>query len=122
MFEDLYYEKSRLGFLQIDAEKLIRIVEESIPENEKYNNLNYKNLKRFMGQVGLIPYDQEIINFLRRVDKDDDGVIEVDELSRFLSAFKCGEINFVMSSRNVTHERMLTISPTRKIAKSSRGI
>lgn len=34
-----------------------------------------------------MPYDSEIINFLRRIDRDDDGVITSEELDCFLDKF-----------------------------------
>jgi hypothetical protein len=34
-----------------------------------------------------MPYDSEIIAFLRRVDRDDDGVITGEELNNFIQLF-----------------------------------
>lgn len=57
MFEDLYYEKNRLDFLGINAEKLIDLVEQGVSEEKRAYNLNYNNLKGFIQKTGLIPYD-----------------------------------------------------------------
>jgi Ca2+-binding EF-hand superfamily protein len=96
MFEDLYFEKNRLDFLGISAEKFVEIVESDQPLDKKAYNLNYKNLKSFIQKTGLIPYDQEIISFLRRVDRDDDGVINIKELDKFIKRFQPSKINQVL--------------------------
>lgn len=41
----------------IDARKFISIVESDVKESHRANNLNYKNLKKFIEEMGLIPYD-----------------------------------------------------------------
>ena len=118
MFEDLFQDKGRLDSLGVTPEKLIEVVEMETKESKRVSNLNYKNLKSFILKMGLIPYDQEIISFLRRVDRDDDGVINVQELDRFMRRFKSSKLNEVMERRQVSQERLLSVSPRRKIVES----
>jgi len=49
--------------------------------------INYENLKDFLLDSGLLPYNAEIISVLRRIDKDGDGVISIHELDDFLTRF-----------------------------------
>ena len=37
--------------------------------------INFHNLKRFFQQQGQVPFEEEIIEIQRRIDKDDDGTI-----------------------------------------------
>ena len=46
--------------------------------------LNFHNLKRFFLQQGLVPFEEEVIEILRRFDKDDDGTINLTEFKEFI--------------------------------------
>ena len=56
-------------------------------DGDENGNINFNNIQKFLHSVGLMPYDSEIINFLRRIDRDDDGVITSEELNCFLDKF-----------------------------------
>lgn len=47
-------------------------------------DLNFHNLKRFFVNQGLVPFDHELIEIIRRIDKDDDGTVSLRELDEFL--------------------------------------
>jgi Ca2+-binding EF-hand superfamily protein len=46
--------------------------------------LNFHNMKRFFLQQGLVPFEEELIEILRRFDKDDDGTISLTEFTQFI--------------------------------------
>ena len=73
-------ELQRLG---LDCARIVEIVDGSVN-----GNLNFNNLQKFLNHAGFMPYDSEIIAFLRRVDRDDDGVICTPELGRFMDKFE----------------------------------
>lgn len=86
-------------------------------------NFNFTNLQQFFNKIGLLPYDAEIINFLRRTDKDDDGVVNLPELEYFLSLYDDQREPLTSSqrqikgttSRGVSEEKLRRASPNRKI-------
>ena len=51
-------------------------------------NLNFSNIQSLLNLTGVLPYDAEIINFIRRIDKDGDGVINQEELGDFLNEYR----------------------------------
>lgn len=83
LFEDLQEEKQRLDDLDLSAETIISYIDAS----DQTGNINFNNLRRYLNECGILPYDSEIISLLRRVDRDDDGVLALPEFSRFLSKF-----------------------------------
>lgn len=82
LLEDTLPQMEELQRLGLDCSRIIEIIDGS-PEG----NLNFNNLQKFLNHAGFMPYDSEIISFLRRVDRDDDGVITTPELGRFLERF-----------------------------------
>ena len=83
VFEGAIFEKQELDRLIISGHKIVSIID----GGDEKGNLNFNNIQRFLHECGLMPYDSEIINFLRRIDRDDDGVITGDELCSFLDKF-----------------------------------
>jgi len=67
-----------------------------------------------------MPYDSEIISFLRRIDRDDDEVITGKELEKFLNRFtqNCNSLNTNREKNLVSRSRLECISPGRKIVQS----
>lgn len=70
-----------------------------------------------------MPYDSEIISFLRRVDRDDDGVITGEEFNNFLHLFHQTDnvIDTLRRKHNshVTSQgRLKTFSPGRQIVSN----
>ncbi len=61
-------------------------------------NANFKNLNRYLAQSGLLIYEHEIINFIRKLDRDDDGVVNAAELN---SMFRISETFSNPESRSV---------------------
>ena len=128
IFEDA---KEARSAMQVDCglnpAKILELV-----DNVSCGNLNFNNLQKFLNSCGLLPYDAEIINFLRRLDKDDDGVVDLPELERFLKNFEPA-INADMedpygsvprnqtssklrdASRGVSEEKVRKHSPHRKV-------
>lgn len=58
-----------------------------IVDGDARGSLNFNNIQQMLLKAGYAPLDSEIISFLRRIDRDDDGVISALELSRFLEQF-----------------------------------
>jgi Ca2+-binding EF-hand superfamily protein len=82
VFEGAIFEKQELDRLVVSGHKVVEMI-----DGDENGNLNFNNIQRFLHECGLMPYDSEIINFLRRIDRDDDGVISGDELCDFLDKF-----------------------------------
>lgn len=117
IFEEALVQKDELDNLALSGPRIVEIVAGS--EN---SSLNFKNLQNFLHGSGLIPYDAEIINFLRRVDRDDDGVITAEEMDDFLSRFlhtNCALDSIRKRSFKRTNESKLkTFSPGRSIVNN----
>lgn len=115
IFEEVLVQKDELDNLALSGFKIVEIISGS----EK-GNLNFKNLQSFLTNCGLVVYESEIINFLRRVDRDGDGVILPEELDSFMRKFVHTD-NAMESIRkrrnyNMTNETKLkTFSPGRNI-------
>jgi hypothetical protein len=82
VFEGAIFEKEELDRLLISGHKIVGMI-----DGNENGNLNFNNIQKFLHSSGLMPYDSEIINFLRRIDRDDDGVINGEELCSFLNKF-----------------------------------
>jgi len=70
-----------------------------------------------------MPYDSEIIAFLRRVDKDDDGVISGEEFDEFIQLFhQSDNVLDSMRTKHITHVtsqcKLKNFSPGRPIANN----
>ena len=90
-------------------------------------NLNFSNLQAIFNSTGVLPYDAEIINFIRRLDKDGDGVINQDELADFLNEYRGVErsnrrsgshikaVNRRDSPETLSEEHLRKLSPNRRI-------
>lgn len=82
--------------------------------------VDFKNLQVFLHDAGILPYDAELIAFLRRVDRNGDGVVDAQEFAFFLARFLGEEIeNFRSEGRTLnrvaSHGRLRQLSPDRKI-------
>lgn len=73
-----------------------------------------------MNNLGLLPYDSEIVTFLRRLDRDEDGVITTDELARFLRRFDSYTYTNTRAQdrRCVSKDIIRNFSPGRNIVKN----
>lgn len=60
----------------------------SLVDSGSKQNLNFNNIQSLVNLTGVLPYDAEIINFIRRLDKDGDGVINQAELGDFLNEYR----------------------------------
>ena len=83
ILEDSLPQIEELQRLGLDCARIVEIIDGS-PEG----NLNFNNIQKFLNHAGFMPYDSEIIAFLRRIDRDDDGVICTPELGRFIDKFE----------------------------------
>jgi len=120
IFSDLEDEKSRLDGLGLSPGRIIFEVDK---KNSK--DLNFQNLKEFLGDSGIAAFDNELISFLRRVDRDDDGVINLHELERFLKLFdttregnKSNPGGLGAKKGSITQEKLRSVSPARIIVKN----
>lgn len=115
LYEDLFEEKKKMDLLGIKEDLIIEVINRRKKNGE---NINFTNLRIFLGDCGINAYDNEIIGFLRRIDHNDDGIVEVKDLNRFFKRFepiiKENDTNrraIVGTSREIIRER----SPDRKI-------
>lgn len=118
LYEELYEEKKILDLLGVKPNLILEFVNR---KNKNVDNINFTNLKSYMEDCGINSYDSEIISFLRRVDINDDGIIEQCDLERFFKRFepilKENNTNrraIVGTSRELVRER----SPCRKIVST----
>ena len=124
IFEDLYQEKKRLDELDLTGNVVVSIIENRIQHRNNPNlNINFANLRTFLNNSGILPYDSEMISFLRRVDRDDDGVVKIQEFEDFLAKFKPSEDPHLLNNRESRYtksrEKLRVVSPTRKVVKGS---
>lgn len=124
IFEDLYQEKRRLDELDLTGNIVVSIIENRIQDRNNPNlNINFTNLRSFLNDCGLLPYDSEMISFLRRVDRDDDGVINTREFENFIHKFKPSEDPHLLNNRESRYtrsrEKLRVVSPNRKVVQGS---
>lgn len=72
-----------------------------------------------MNDCGVLPYDSEIISLLRRIDRDDDGVLALPEFEKFLARFDRVAVisekeNDGMTSRRLSRKMRPLRSPSRR--------
>lgn len=112
IFSELAQEKRRLDKINFNAERIINEI-----DKENGEEINFCNLQEYLNECGIVVYDFEIIGFMRRVDRDDDGVIKKEEFTRFLDVFDISGEKYSQSRRQigVDTEALKSISPARKI-------
>lgn len=115
IFEDMMEDKEKLDTLGINGLKIVEII-----DGDVHGNLNFNNIRSFVLESGIIPYDSEVIAFLRRVDRDDDGVINAEEMDKFLNLFSfCEDSRFGRKRRSTLKSNdIMTKSPRRKIVSN----
>jgi Ca2+-binding EF-hand superfamily protein len=122
-FETLAVEKEAVLRVQgLTAGKIVGLVDTTLGKN-----LNFSNLQALFNAIGVLPYDAEIINFIRRLDKDGDGVITQPELADFLNEYRFLEGGHLPtgsrgrqpsrsnSPGTLSEERLRRVSPNRRI-------
>ena len=77
--------------------------------------LNFHHLRGFFVNQGIVPFDHEIIEILRRLDKDDDGTVSFRELEEFLRLIDSSYSKTVVTresviDRDVERETVVTRS------------
>lgn len=82
IFAETMAQKDELDNLALSGHKIVELI-----DGAETGSLNFNNVQKFLHSTGLMPYDSEIIAFLRRVDRDDDGVISGEEMNNFISLF-----------------------------------
>lgn len=82
MLEELRDSKQEIEALHLSDQQIFNLLD---TKNEGL--LNYNSLKNFIQETGVLPFDSELIAFLRRVDKDDDGAISLKEFENFMVLF-----------------------------------
>ena len=117
LFEDAGIQKSEMDKLALSGHKVVELI-----DGDPEGNLNYTNIQKYLNNSGLMAYESEIINFLRRVDRDDDGVITGNELMNFLQKFDRPQ-RTPESKRDYTielnHTKLQCLSPGRKIVTNT---
>lgn len=76
---------------QMKAESLKRTLEQSYDfsvavafkavDDWNYNYIDFKNLRRFLRNMGFLASKQELIAIIRRIDTDGDSKLKIDEFS-----------------------------------------
>lgn len=118
IFAETIAQKEELDNLALSGHKMVEMIDGS-----DTGSLNFNNVQKFLHSSGLMPYDSEIIAFLRRVDRDDDGVISGEEMNNFMQLFHQTEnVLDTMRKRHSTHvtsqARLKTFSPGRQIVSN----
>jgi len=87
LFEEAYFydhlgsSANQLTIQKIDTRRILSMLGSS-------NKLDYTALTHFFNEIGVKPYDAEIISFLRRIDLNADGLITYREIEDFLHRFE----------------------------------
>ena len=118
IFAETMAQKDELDNLALSGHKIVELI-----DGAETGSLNFNNVQKFLHSTGLMPYDSEIIAFLRRVDRDDDGVISGEEMNNFISLFN--HTDSVLDSmrrkhqtNSTSHARLKTFSPGRQIVSN----
>lgn len=113
IYEECSEEREVLRDLRVDADFFMEIV-----DRKEERRLNFGNLRLFFDDGGLILHDAEVVSFLRRVDRYDEGSIRITELSRFLRLFdKNGGISKTVRSKSGVEGGI--INPSRNRSRSA---
>ena len=59
----------------------------SVIDKQATGTINYDNLKVFFKAQAIYPGDEEVIAILRRLDRDDDGLVAFDEFVETIEPF-----------------------------------
>jgi Ca2+-binding EF-hand superfamily protein len=115
IFAETMSQKEELDNLALSGHKIVELIDGS-----ETGSLNFNNVQKFLHSTGLMPYDSEIIAFLRRVDRDDDGVITGEELNNFIQLFHQSDnvldtLRRKHNSHITSQGRLKTFSPGRQI-------
>lgn len=116
LFEDSKAIKDELTKIGADGYDVVGLI-----DGNPQGCLNFNNIQRFLNQAGLLPYDSEIISFLRRIDRDDDGVISGEELQRFFDRYNFMSHETPSSQRDmnlISRAKLECLSPGRRIVKT----
>lgn len=116
LFDSARTQKEHLDKMELDGHSIVQII-----DGNSEGNLNFNNIQEYLNDSGIMAYDSEIINFLRRVDRDDDGVILGEEFVKFLAKFNRENMTPKKSSKKVIElnkAKLECFSPGRKIVTS----
>lgn len=94
VFQQLACEKEELDSVGLDATQIMREI-----VGDENGAIDFNNVQQYLNKSGLLPYDSEIIAFLRRIDRNDDGLVSQEELSIFLEIFDPTEPHNVIPGR-----------------------
>lgn len=116
LFDSAKTQKEHLDKMELDGHTIVEII-----DGNAEGNLNFNNIQEYLNDSGIMAYDSEIINFLRRVDRDDDGVILGAEFVKFLAKFNRENMTPKKSNAKVIElnkAKLECFSPGRKIVSS----
>jgi len=115
IFQTLYEEKVAIDQCVKDPCTLHQIITEG-----KEDVIHFGNLKDFLSDSGVLPYESEITAFLRRVDRNGNGVISLTEFTDFMGLFNL-EMRHRGLVRTASKEQLEILAPGRKV-KEPKGI
>ena len=83
--------------------------------------IKFNDLQSYLQECGLLPYEQEIISFLRRLDINDDGVVTVEEIDTFFGGFtrlRQRKFQNKASTTPTCQRKLRSFSPNRRIVEN----
>lgn len=102
---------------------LFEIVETSRIRSSSHSevNINFNNLKSFTIRAGLDLNENELINFIKRLDRDDDGVVNRLDLEFCLAALISEEVPATQATKKVNrYEGLISNDDAREYNGSSK--
>lgn len=118
LYEELVEEKKKLDNLGIDVKDILSIINKGSPGCD---SINFASTKSYIEDCGINTYDFEIINFIRRFDQNDDGIVEQGDVSRFFGRIDSILRQVDLSRRGIvgtSREAVRDRSPLRKIVST----
>lgn len=82
--------------------------------------IDFNSLNNFFNSIGIYPYEEEIISFLRRLDKDDDGRITLEEFCNgLMPRLDSIPIQKPINNNPISINRPISKSPNKKVISNN---
>lgn len=114
LMRNLLPQKKLLDKNGITASKICSLLDNQLNQA----SLNFENLRELLNDTGLLPYDSEIVNILRKLDRDEDGQVSKLELDQFLQRFSHYSSSTTDSKNTLDRDQLKKFSPGRSIVKN----